>query len=96
MPAFAIASRLGVLTIELPLNPGSPQPMSSAMQRMMFGLLAFVVSEKTVVGKTIAKALPATQRRKLLLLTINFVLTIKMQPNVTDYNKKCEFFCPGN
>jgi hypothetical protein len=53
-------------------------------------------SEKAMRCKANDMELPATKRRKVLLLTINLVLTIKIQPNVTDYNKKCEFLCPSN
>ena len=70
MPASAIASRLGVLMIELPLKPVSPQPKSSAMQRIMFGLSELFIFEKTTWGKSNETALPAMPRRKLLLLII--------------------------
>jgi hypothetical protein len=44
--------------------------MSSAMQRMMFGLAASLACEKAVCGKAIVKAPPAAQRRKSRLVTI--------------------------
>jgi hypothetical protein len=53
MPAFAIESMFGVLMIELPLKPVSPQPKSSAIQRIMFGLLELLISEKADGARSI-------------------------------------------
>ena len=43
MPELAIESRFGVLMILFPLKPTSPQPRSSHIIRMTFGLSEFAL-----------------------------------------------------
>ena len=48
---MAIRSSSGVMSVSLPLNPTSPQPKSSAMQRIIFGFAANAGTAR-IVNKT--------------------------------------------
>jgi hypothetical protein len=55
VPFLAIESICGVGICELPWNPNSPQPTSSASRTMMFGLRVSAAHAGTARTKTAAR-----------------------------------------